>query len=62
MQKDPVLFRNKQEWVPVYSIINIIMELLREERNNADVGSVAVGNLFEYFISIIHVFLMKNTS
>ncbi len=62
MQKDPVLFRNKQEWVPVYSIINIIMELLREERNNADVGSVAVGNLFEYFIAIILVFLMKNTS
>ncbi len=62
MQKDPVLFRNKQEWVPVYSIINIIMELLREERNNADVGSVAVGNLFEYFISIINVFLMKNPS
>ncbi len=62
MQKDPALFRNKQEWVPVYSIINIIMELLREERNNADVGSVAVGNLFEYFMAIILVFLMKNTS
>jgi hypothetical protein len=62
MQKDSVPFRNKQEWIPVYSIINKIMELLGEERNNADVGSVALGNLFEYFIAIILVFLMKNTS
>ncbi len=47
---------------PVYSIINKIIELLREERRNADVGSVAAGNLFEYFIAIILVFPMRNTS
>lgn len=62
MQNGPLPFRNKQEWGPVYSIINIIIELLGEERNIADVGSVAVGDLFEYFIAIILVFLMRNTS
>ncbi len=62
MQKDPVPFRNKQEWVPVYPKSNIIIELLGEERNTADVGSVAIGDLLEYFIAIILVFLMKNTS
>ncbi len=62
MQNGPLPFRNKQEWGPVYSIINIIIELLREERNTADVGRVTEGNLFEYFITIIRVFLMRNTS
>ena len=61
MQNCPLPFRNKQEWGPVYSIINIIIELLGEERNTADMGIVAVGNLFEYFIAIILVFLIRNT-
>jgi hypothetical protein len=62
MQNGPVPFRNKQEWGPVYPKIKIIIELLKEERNTTDVGSVAVGTLFEYFIAIIPVFLMRNTS
>ena len=58
----PVPFRNKQEWGPVYPQINMIIELLGEERNTADVGSIAVGNLFKYFIAIILMFLMRNTN